>query len=793
MHHARPPSRARARVRRSPPAAAAALLASALALGACTGGPKGADTAAQVDEDDATAVNLVEKIAPMIGTGGIGYGVGCGFPGPGLPFGLVKISPDTSAANGAAPGAYHGGGYHADDDYIQGFSHLHLYAVGLTDYGLLGVMPTDGMRDGAGQPRTTEDGYRAAFDKGSEQAAAGWYEVSLVEPAVDVALTATARTALHRYRFGPEVAEPTLIIDLGHQMEGGFILDGELSIDPEAGRARGRLRQDGAMSRPFDLWFELEVEPPPAEWGAWSAPEAFELGALTAASAGGTEERSARLGMALGFAPIAGGTREVRVRVAVSTVDAAGAAANFEAEHDGFNLEQTAEAAEAAWAEQLSPIRVYGGTDEQQVIFATALYHSALMPTLFSDVDGRYRGFDQQLHLAEGHRFFSDYSLWDTYRTTHPLYTLLWPALHLELIQSLQRMDAQGDGLPRWPIAQWDGGFMVGSPADIVIAEAAIKGLQPPGLAQTLARTVDVALGRRSPAMAGRADPVRYGALGYRPAEWGGPSVSITQELAIADHALAGVALALGEQASGISAADAAELQRRGGFWRGLYNDETGFFQQRTEAGDWVPLRSESAWDDAYAEGNARQYRWLVPHEPEALAERMGGTEAALVHLRELFVEAEIDAQDEIRGVPEAWYWHGNEVDLHAPHLFALYGAPAEGRRWVQWVMDTWYGTGVDGIAGNDDGGTLSAWYVWSAMGLYPLAGTDRYVLGLPIFRKVEIDLPSGRTLRVHREGKLGPVEDDDVVQILLDKEVVSGSLSHAQLMAADDLRFVVR
>jgi predicted alpha-1,2-mannosidase len=777
---------------RTPRAPAARLALLALLGPACKGEDKGADTAENA-KLDVSEVLLVEKINPMIGTGGIGYAVGCGFPGPGLPFGLVKVSPDSSAANGAAIGAYHGGGYHADDAYIQGFSHMHLYAVGLTDYGLLGVMPTDGMVDSAGQPRTTEDGYRAAFDKESELARVGWYEVRLSDPGVEVALTATAHTALHRYRFPPEVAAPTLIIDLGHLMEGGFLLDGELELEAETGRARGRLRQDGAMSRPFDLWFELQVEPPPAEWGAWSDPAVFEPGASAARSAGGTEEASARLGMALQFAPISGGTREVRVRVAISTVDAAGAAANFEAEHDGFDLEQTAAAAEAAWAEQLSPIRVFGGTDDQQVIFASALYHSALMPTQFSDVDGRYRGFDQAVHADPGHRFFSDFSLWDTYRTTHPLYTMLWPGQHLELLQSLQRMDEQGDGLPRWPIAHWDGGFMVGSPADIVLAEAALKGLVPPGLDRTLARTVDVALGRRSPAMAGRADPQRYGELGYRPAEWGDSSVSTTQELALADHALALAAERLGEATTGISPADAAELARRGGFWRNLFNVETGFFQAKTEAGAWVPLSSESAWDDAYAEGNARQYRWLAPHEPEALATLMGGEAAALAHLRELFVEAEIDAQDDIRGVPEAWYWHGNEVDLHAPHLFALYGAPGEGRRWVQWVMDTWYGTGVDGIAGNDDGGTLSAWYVWSALGLYPLAGTDRYVLGLPIFDKAELDRPSGRPLRIHREGKRGPISEDDDVQILLDKQVVSGSLSHAELMAADDLRFVVR
>ena len=772
----------------------AARLALAVLLGAaCKGDGKVADTAPANDEELLNGVNLVEKVSPMIGTGGIGYGVGCGFPGPGWPFGLVKVSPDTSAANGAAVGAYHGGGYHADDGYIQGFSHMHLYAVGLTDYGLLAIMPTDGMVDGAGQPRTTEDGYRAAFDKSTEQARVGWYEVTLTEPAVEVALTSTAHTALHRYRFPPEVAEPTLIIDLGHLMAGGFILDGELELEPETGRARGRLRQDGAMSRPFDLYFELSVDPPPAEWGAWSDPAVFEPGAVSAQSAGGTEDASARLGMALRFSAVSGGTREVRVRVAISTVDAEGAAANYEAEHSGYDLEQTLADTEAAWAEQFAPIRVFGGTNDEQVIFASALYHSAMMPTQFSDVDGRYRGFDQAIHDDPGHRFYSDMSLWDTYRTTHPLYTMLWPDQHMEILRSLQAMDLQGDGLPRWPIAHWDGSFMVGSPADIVLAEAAQKGIVPPDLNLTLARTVDVALGRRSPAMARRADPVRYGELGYRPAEWGGSSVSTTQELALADHALAAAHAALGEAASGISAADAAELDRRGGFWRNLYNPETGFFQAKTEAGAWIPLQSESAWDDAYAEGNARQYRWLVPHEPEALAALMGGEAAALVHLTELFEEAEIDALDDIRGVPEAWYWHGNEVDLHAPHLFALYGQPAQGRRWVQWVMNTWYNTGVDGIAGNDDGGTLSSWYVWSAMGLYPLAGTDRYVLGLPIFSKVEIDLPSGRTLRIHREGKLGPITEDDSVQILLDKETVTGSVTHAQLMAADDLRFVVR
>jgi predicted alpha-1,2-mannosidase len=767
----------------------------ALTLAACAGdkgstagGGEGAEEAGPLGDP----VDLLAAVEPRIGSGGIGYQVGCGYPGPNLPFALAKPGPDTSSANGAALGAYHGGGYHADDRHIQGFSHLHLYAVGLTDYGLLAVMPTDGWTAADGAPRTAEDGYRAAFDKESEHAEVGLYEVTLVDPAVEVSLTATQHTALHRYRFPPAVAEPSLIIDLGHQMEGGVMLASDLVYDPETGRARGSLRQDGAMSQPFTLWFELEVDPLPAAWATWSDPATLDLNA-TSAAAPAVEGGSGRSGLALRFPQLSGGTREVHVRVAVSTVDAAGAAANFEAEHDGFDLDAGVAAAKEAWAAQLAPVRVWGGTSDQQVIFASALYHSAQMPTQFSDVDGRYRGFDQAVHADPGHRYFTDLSLWDTYRTTHPLYTLLWPDQHLEVLASLQRMDEQGDGLPRWPIALWDGGFMVGSPAEIVLAEAALKGLQPAGLAQTLGRAVDAALGRRSPAYAGRADPVAYGAIGYRPAEWGDSSVSTTQELAVADHALALAARALGPEASGISAADADELARRGGFWANLYNPETGYFQARTEAGDFVPLSSESAWDDAYAEGNARQYRWMVPHDPAGLAQTLGGEAAALDLLRTFFERAEVDANDAIEGVPEAWYWHGNEVDLHAPFLFALWGAPAETHRWVGWVMERWYGTGPDGLAGNDDGGTLSAWYVWAAMGLYPLAGTDLYALGLPIFQRVEVDRADGRTLTIHREGKLGPIDEDDRVQVLLDGEERTGSLRHAELMAADDLRFIVR
>lgn len=742
-------------------------------------------------EEDPVA--LVDYVDPMIGTGGLGFSVGCAYPGAAVPWGLVKVSPDTADANGAAPEYHHGGGYHYDDTHIQSFSHMHMHAIGVTDYGAVGVMPVDrGDPDAplaAGQ--TLELGYQAPFSHEREQARPGWYQVQLDGPDVLVTLTATRHTALHRYDFG-QVAAPTLVFDLGHVLKEGISRGGWVELDPDTGVVQGQMVVDGGLSSPFSVWFVGELDTAPTAWGTWTGQEGASWSDASGITMdpGGTsaqveiqgeevaEPVHARFGGWFGFEP---GVGAVHLRVALSTVDLAGAWTNLAEQGGTWDTEVVADDARAEWAALLGALRVWGGSEEDRTKLATALYHAAQMPTIFSDTDGRYTGFDGQIHQAD-HLYHTDYSLWDTYRTTHPLYTTLWPDWHRGMLQSFARMVEQGGNVPRWAAATGDSETMLGTPANIVWAEAWRKGIRGWGEDVVAPAVIDIALGEVVPAYGGRPDVPTLDLYGYYPADLVGRSVAWTQEAAISDHALAEVAMELGETAA------ASTLRNRSDAWKRLYNPETGWVQGRYSDGSWEELPDPGIWNEMYAEGNARQYLWLAPQDPEALFEVLGGEEAALARLTETMEETADEEEDRLEAVPNSWYWHGNEPSLHIPWMFGLAGRPDLGRVWVRWVMDTYYGVQADGITGNDDAGASSAWYAFAAMGIYPLAGTERYVLGLPAFERVEWDVGDG-VFTVLSE--VDPLDGAAPLAVSLGGQPWPAPfLSHDHLVAGGELRF---
>jgi len=712
-------------------------------------------------------VDLLAAVDPFIGTGGLGFQVGSGVPGATLPFGHVRLSPDTADHMGSSPGFHRGGGYHADDTLLRAISHTHLHGVGLTDYGAVGVIPVDGLFSGDGRPRTLEPNRRPTLE--AQQAGAGWFELTLSDPNVEVALTATQRTGLHRYRFADDVDDPTLIIDLGHTLGDGEVTAAELSWSEDGRSLAGWRHSDGEMADDYTVYFVAQLDRSPSEWGTFGAQGSHGLGPRAATSSEGPDAGAwARFD-----------DDEVYLRVAVSLVDLDGARANLEAEHGGFAYTADRTEAQAAWAELFVPVRVWGGSAVEQRIFASALYHCAIMPSQVDDVDGRYRGFDGENHDDPGHAVLSDMSLWDTYRTTHPLYTLLWPDHHRDMLRSLVRMAQDGGNLPRWPMVTEDGGFMLGSPAHLVGAEAHLKGLDNFEEQAFFEAARIEALGLEDPLYAGRPDPTLVDTYGYYPSDEVGRSVAWLQEAAIADFALAGMSADLGDPET------TALLEARAETWRNVWDPDVGYFHGRLASGEFDTWEGDSTWSDDYAEGNARQYLWLVPHDPEGLFEVLGGNEAAVARLDEFFEETVASEDEWAPGTPEPWYWHGNEPDIHAPWLYALAGAPEETVRWVRWVMETRYSDASNGLWGNDDGGTLSAWYVWAAMGIYPLAGTDRYVLGDPLFHRVELDLPDG-TFIIERLGR-GPL-----AEVWLDEtRLETHALTHDQLVAGSVLRFL--
>lgn len=686
---------------------------------------------------------------PFIGSGGFGFGFGSSFAGAAAPHGLVKVGPDTSGEFGTV-NFLHYSGYWYEDHTIQGFSHLHLHGTGATDYGVISLMPTPAF-DPA---RTSVVDYQSLFSKDSERASPGLYQVTLDEGDIAVELTATPHAAHHRYGFG--AGGGAVVLDLAKTLSGGEITEAEVTIVDDR-TLRGRIHHVGGMSGGFggyDVFFELRAR------DAWTGIDQWDTGA------------------ALTFA-----AESVELQVGVSLVDAAGATANLDAEMPSFDFDGTHAATEDAWRALLSRVLVEGGTEAERRMLYSALYRAFLMPTIMSDVDGRYV-YGGTIQTADGFRFVSDLSLWDTYRTLHPLYHLVYPESGRDAVRSLVAMAEVGGFFPRWPIATGEAGTMVGASAEIVIADAYVKGIRDfdAQFAYDLMRAAAMDETPPPGGRGGRGEVELYIAQGGWLPSSVSRSVGKTTEFAHDDFALAELAEALGDDAT----AEALRQRRLG--YRELYDPATGFLRGRAADGSF----SAEPFDpldlgDEYVEANAWHSLFAAPHDATGMVELLGGEEAFIARLTTFFEEAEADwaaaGADDLTAqvAPRPYYWHGNETDLHAAYLFAQVGRPELTQRWVRWIMNNLYSDRPSGVPGNDDGGTMAAWYVFSALGFYPVAGSTEYVVGIPTFSRATVETAGG-TLVVEAVGS-----GDRVVEVTLDgAPLATPSLDHAQLAGGD-------
>lgn len=659
--------------------------------------------------------DLLGSVDPRIATGGVGFGVGSAYPGPAVPFGMIHPGPDTSSGNGFLE-AYHCSGYYHEDNVIRGFSLTRMHGTGVPDYGTIAFMPVDGFDE----TRTSESGYQTAFDHARETASPGFYSVVL-DSGIQVEITASARAAIFRFGF-PDGSDPVVIVDPTHKLS-GEVVDPAVQVDA-SGVVNASVHMNGDMSHRFggmNVFATARFEPAPAAVGTWDD---------TGVHDGASSATGLSVGSYLRFPP---GTRQVLMRVGISFVDIDGARANLQAEIPAADFDLVRASALQAWKDTVERIEVYGASARDATMLGTAVYHAHLMPTLMTDVDRAMVAPDATVVTAAGERY-SDFSLWDTYRTLHPWLLLEEYELNASFAASLVKMADRCGAVPRWPLAHGDAGSMVGSPGEIVLAESAAKGV-PMDEARAFELSRASALGPVSGTCGGRPEILEYRGLGYVPSDGRDGSVSVTQEYAIADHALALWAERLGRSS------DAAELGRQAGFWANLFDAESGYFRPRKADGTWDTLPLPTAGGGPYVEGDAWQYLWLVPHDPEGLAQALGGRDAALERLRTFF-DRSVDEQPVLNH--RSYYWHGNEPDLHAAWLFAAWQSPEEAVRWVDWVVETMYGTGPDGLAGNDDGGTLSAWLLFASAGIYPIAGTDLYLVGAPRYPKMVVHRPSG-------------------------------------------------
>ena len=721
------------------------------------------------------ALPVRQWVTPSIGTGGAGFSVGSAYPGPQRPFGMAKPGPDTSEGGGA-PGFYHCSGYYADDSEIFGFSHTRMHGVGIVDYGAVAVMPLTGM-SAARIPRA---GHTATFAKESEESGAGYYAVTLdgatgSESDIRVELTATERVGLHRWTWDAG-ADAVAMFDIAHSFGATgdvTIVDGGIAVDTVAQEVSGFAHFSGGYSGRFGgapVFFVARFSEPIARHGVWKAGVLVE---------GESERLGADTGAYVAFDVASGAP--VEAAVAISFVDVAHARMNLDAEQASIDFDATRSATEALWESTLARVEIEGRTESDFRQFYTALYHLLLMPTLMSDVDGSYRGMDRAVHVATGFDYYSDFSLWDTFRTLHPLLALLYPEQQTSFLKSLAQMAIDGTYIDSWPLADGYTGGMVGESAAIVFADSLAKGLTDFDLraGYDALRATAMAPTPAGARYGGRGGLTDYLALGYVSEEDGGSSVSRTLEYAYDDWALARMAEALGETA------DAAMFDARAGNWRNHLDPVSGFLIGRRRDGTFPVVTNTTAWNDWYAEGNVMQYTYYVPHDLPGLAEALGGRDTLLTDLEALFVKTR--GSRRTLG-PDRYYWHGNEPDLHYAWTFAALGRPEGTQRWTRWITENRYGDGPDGLPGNDDAGTMSAWLIYAMSGFYTLAGAADYIVGSPVLTKVVMHLPGGDFIIEAPDSSRGAMY---VRAVTLDgAELTRARFTHAEVADGATLRF---
>lgn len=703
------------------------ILGSSVAILAASGSG-GIPTQARVRDSKRNGV--CDHVDPFIGTGGHGHV----YPGASVPFGMVQLSPDTNNKGWDACSGYHHG-----DDTVAGFSHTHLSGTGIGDMMDVLVMPNVGpIALDSGSPSQPQRGYRQRFDPADERASPGYYRTFLKGSGVEVELTATERVGFHRYAFPHDAVHPHILIDLNYAMEDAAVTEASIRrIGPDmlVGTRRVHSWADGRV-----IHFALQVSQPfsTATFFSNDRPVASKDGAA-----------GANLKCVLSYTERL--NAPLLIKVGLSSVDVDGALGNLKGEVADWNFDGVRAAASKAWERELSRITIEGADEQDLRIFYTAYYHTMMAPTIFSDLDGRYRGMDTAIHkLPDGAKNYSTYSLWDTYRAVHPFFSLVQPRRNQDLIAGLVRMAQESPhGPPVWPLQGIETGCMIGCHSAVVIAEACAK--QVSGIDYVAAWNAyrDYAF---QTARLGLAD---YRGLGFVPSDREGEGASKTLEYAYDDWAMATIAEAAGDRES------ANLLRARSRNYANVFDREVAFVRPRLADGRWAePFdprdigHDKVKWRD-FTESNAWQATFLNQHDLYQYMELFGGERAFEAKLDQLFTVSGLlpDAPQDISGLV-GQYAHGNEPSHHVAYLYAYAGAHYKTQARVRMLLETQYRDAADGVAGNEDCGQMSAWYLMSAMGLYPVDPVSAtYIFGSPIFPRVSLELAEGKRLLIEARG----------------------------------------
>jgi len=695
---------------------------------------------------DKEGASLTGYVDPFIGTDGHGHT----YPGACMPFGMVQLSPDTRLEGWDGCSAYHN-----SDSIVYGFSHTHLSGTGCSDYGDILLMPT------TGEVSVNNKEYCSRFSKDSECANPGYYSVMLDDYNIKAELTVTERAGFHKYTF-PENLSSNIIIDLDHRDQ---VIASSISIN--GNNEITGMRRSNAWAKDQHVYFAAQFSTP---------FESFVIAVNDTVKEKIREAEGKNIKAFVNF--ITEDSEEIYVKVGISAVSTEGARKNLEAEMPGWDFNVVRDKAKNEWEKALGKIKVSGGTQQQKTVFYTALYHSMLAPNIYMDADGKYRGRDLEVHEAEDFDNYTVFSLWDTYRATHPLFTIIEQERTVDFIKTFIAQYKQGGLLPVWELSANETFCMIGYHSVPVVADAYMKGIN------------DYDVEKIYEAMVNSADQDHLGLDCYKKngfilSSEEGESVSKTLEYAYDDWCIAQMAKAIGKDD------DYSRFIRRAQSYKNIFDPSTGFMRAK-QNNCWDTPFDPKEVDFNFTEANSWQYSFYVPQDINGFIKLMGGEDRFIKQLDELFsTESETTGrvQSDISGLI-GQYAHGNEPSHHMAYLYNFAGQPWKTQKYVRQTMDELYTAERDGLCGNEDCGQMSAWYVLSAVGFYPVTpGSDIYVIGTPLFPEAVISLENGNKFII----KANNVSEEN---IYIKSATLNGSpwnksyIAHKDIMNGGELIF---
>jgi predicted alpha-1,2-mannosidase len=695
---------------------------------------------------------LTDFVNPFIGTADHGHT----YPGAAFPFGQIQLSPD----NGTE-GWDWCSGYHYSDSIVAGFSHMHLSGTGIGDLADISFLPvtTEVIFQDKEKNNEFVTRYAGKYSHDQEVAKAGYYAVNLKNNGVKAEFTVTERAGLHRYTF-PEGGQNNLLINLGFAINWDKPYQTSLNVVDSLLVTGSRLSHGWAADQ--HVFFAVR----------FSAP----VSKSTIANVGGE-------GRAVGFLKFA--QKQVMAKVGISSVSIENALANLDASLPGWDFEATQKAASDAWEKELSKIRVKSEDLVQKTIFYTSLYHTMVAPALFSDLNGEFKGVKGDVQKATGYNRYTVFSLWDTYRALHPLFTLTQQSKVNDMVKSMLDHYKQTGLLPVWELEGNETFCMVGNHSIPVIAEAILKGIGD--FNHELAFEA-----MKVTSMHDRDGMGLYDKLGFMPADKVQQSVAKSLEVAIDDWSVAAVAQKLGKTE------DAAYFGKRAESYRAYFDKETRFMRGKLSNGQWTapfdPAYSNHEGSD-YTEGNGWQYLWLVPQNVTGLIDLLGGKDAFADKLDQLFnVEQGVKgdkASSDISGLIGA-YAHGNEPGHHTTFLFNYAGRAWRTQELNRQIQTTMYTNRTDGLCGNEDCGQMSAWYIFSAMGFYPVNPSElKYQFGSPLVQEAKLEIASGKYFTM--KAPLASVTNKYIQEVKLNGKMLDQSyITHQEIMDGGTLEFTM-